>query len=144
MKTLLIATLFVMAAVTIGFAQQTDVAPAKTGTVYGKEVKKSGTIAPKDVEKQLETAEKFTGKVEGKVTRVCTMKGCWLALENKGSDTPIIVRFKDYGFFVPQDIVGKTVVVEGYAKIKEKEDKDNPGKTIKDIAFTADGVLVVK
>lgn len=144
MKKLLIAILFSMAIAPHSFAQQAEIAPAKVGTVYGKDVKKSDAVTVKVVEKQLETTEKFTGKVEGRVTRVCTMKGCWLALENEGSDKPVLVRFKDYSFFVPEDIVGKTVVIEGYAKIKEKEDKDNPEKIQKDIAFTADGVLVVK
>lgn len=142
MKRVVITLLLTLGMSVAAWAQQSDITPATAGTVYGKELKKSGAKSVKSVEKALEKSEKFTGKLEGKVTRVCTSKGCWLALQSDDSDQPVVVRFKDYGFFVPQDIVGKTVVVEGYAKTKEKEDKD--GNTVKDISFTADGVLVVK
>lgn len=142
MKRVVITLLLTLGMSVAAWAQQSDPTPATAGTVYGKELKKSGAKSVKSVEKALEKSEKFTGKLEGKVTRVCTSKGCWLALQSDDSDQPVVVRFKDYGFFVPQDIVGKTVVVEGYAKTKEKEDKD--GNTVKDISFTADGVLVVK
>lgn len=142
MRIVVITLLLTLGMSVAAWAQQSDITPATAGTVYGKELKKSGAKSVKSVEKALEKSEKFTGKLEGKVTRVCTSKGCWLALQSDDSDQPVVVRFKDYGFFVPQDIVGKTVVVEGYAKTKEKEDKD--GNTVKDISFTADGVLVVK
>lgn len=142
MKTLVITLMLALGWSVSAWAQQSDITPATAGVVYGKELKKSGAKSVQTVEKELEKSDKFTGKLEGKVTRVCTHKGCWLALQSEGSEQPVVVRFKDYGFFVPQDIVGKTVVVEGYAKSKEKEDKD--GRAVKDISFTADGVLVVK
>ena len=49
----------------------------------------------------------------GTVTEVCKAKGCWMkvALEN-GEET--MVKFKDYGFFVPKDMAGKEVVINGH------------------------------
>jgi len=71
-----------------------------------------------------------------------------------------MVRFTDYGYFVPQDLIGKTVVLEGKAKVKEttvewqkhyaedmgksKEEIAKINKPRKDISLVADGVLVVK
>ncbi len=49
--------------------------------------------------------------VEAKVDSVCEKKGCWMAL--KSADNEMRVTFKDYGFFVPFNIVGKQVTVEG-------------------------------
>ena len=47
--------------------------------------------------------------IEGVVTEVCQKKGCFMKVKTKGSDTDRFVRFKDYGFFVPKDIVGKKI-----------------------------------
>lgn len=55
--------------------------------------------------------------VEAKVGSVCTAKGCWLGLAGEAGD--IRVTFKDYGFFVPFNIVGKTVWVEGELSRKQ-------------------------
>ena len=71
-----------------------------------------------------------------------------------------MVRFKDYGFFMPAYIVGNTVVVEGVAKKKEtsvaslQHAAKDLGKSQaeinqitqpkNDINIVADGVLVVR
>ena len=68
------------------------------------------------------------------------------------------VSFKDYGFFVPKDITGKTVVIEGTAKqsvtpvAELRHYAEDAGKSKDDIAkitepekaltFVADGVIV--
>lgn len=44
-------------------------------------------------------------------------KGCWVTLETTDK-TKIMVKMKDYGFFVPTAAIGKTVVMTGDAKIK--------------------------
>lgn len=78
----------------------------------------------------------------------------------RASGEPVMVKFKDYGFFMPQDIVGKTVVLEGVAKVNEtsverlKHFAEDAGKSKeeiakitqpkKDIVIVADGVVVVK
>jgi hypothetical protein len=50
------------------------------------------------------------------VEEVCQKKGCWMTVHsgNAGGEE-IMVRFKDYGFFVPKDLGGKKVLVEGKA-----------------------------
>ena len=69
-----------------------------------------------------------------------------------------MVRFKDYGFFMPMDIKGKEVIVNGFAFVEEMSVEDQKhfakdgGKseaemakitTIKKtLSFEADGVLL--
>ena len=56
-------------------------------------------------------------KVEGKIKEVCSSKGCWMTLDT-GSDKELMVRFKDYGFFMPLDAKGQ-VIINGKAYVSE-------------------------
>ena len=51
--------------------------------------------------------------VEGKVDKVCQMKGCWLELMPAGESRGVRVTFENYGFFVPKDSMGWTARLEG-------------------------------
>lgn len=57
-------------------------------------------------------------KLTGTVSGACQKKGCWMTLGGgePGAQT-IRVTFKDYGFFVPKDCLGKKAVVEGHFKV---------------------------
>lgn len=62
-------------------------------------------------------------KIEGEVLAACQAKGCWMTMPiAEGQE--MRVRFKDYGFFVPKDIAGKTAIIEGkaYADTTSVED----------------------
>ncbi|MEO1012549.1 MAG: DUF4920 domain-containing protein [Bacteroidota bacterium] len=66
----------------------------------------------------LSVADSIPAKFSGTVIDVCRVKGCWMKLElTDGKET--MVRFKDYGFFVPRDITGKKVTVQGTAFVEE-------------------------
>ncbi|ARA93838.1 hypothetical protein AWN76_012165 [Rhodothermaceae bacterium RA] len=57
-----------------------------------------------------------TVKLEGTVTAVCQMSGCWLTLDaGDGTGVRIVMPRQDgdYVFTVPKDIAGRTVVVQG-------------------------------
>jgi len=141
------------------YAQKKEIASAKPGVGYGKEIQANKAISIAKLEKELSTRSTFSGKIEGKVVEVCKKKGCFMTLQRDGEE-PIMVRFKDYGFFMPADIIGKTVVVEGVAKKKEtsvaslQHAAKDLGKSQseinqitqpkKDINIVADGVLVVR
>ncbi len=75
-------------------------------------------MALNDLEKQIGTDTAYSGKIEGKVVEVCKKKGCFMKLERSNGEA-VMVKFTDYGFFMPQNIVGKTVVVEGKANVTE-------------------------
>lgn len=49
--------------------------------------------------------------VKATVGEVCPKKGCWMNV--KGKDGDVRVTFKDYGFFVPKELVGREVALEG-------------------------------
>ncbi len=86
------------------FAQ---VSPAVKGSVYGSSVNDKEATSVADLQEKLESEKQFTGKVTGKVVSVCQEKGCWMKLaKTDGSD--IMVRFKDYKFFVPKILMVKT------------------------------------
>jgi hypothetical protein len=79
-------------------------------TVYGSP--RALTAAPLTLDQA--TAEANVGRtlaVEAPAAEVCQNKGCWMVLTE--GVRSIRVTFKDYAFFVPKDIAGKTVVVEG-------------------------------
>jgi len=159
MKKLVTLSAFILTLISFSFAQAT-LEPAKPGVSYGKKLDRKGAISVEKLEKSFNNESAFAGKIEGEVVQVCKKKGCFLTLKRAGDSQPIMVRFTDYAFFVPEDLIGKTVVVEGQAKVKETtvewqkhyaedmgKSEDEIAKITKprqDIAVVADGVLVVK
>lgn len=59
------------------------------------------------------TIQALPTKLEGKVSEVCQAAGCWLKLATE--DGQEIFINTNHEFFVPKDLTGKTVVVEGNA-----------------------------
>ena len=99
-------------------AQESDIKPAAKGVVYGEAITAQGnTVTPANLQANL-VNNAFEGKITGKVKEVCKSMGCWITLE-KADGTTLMVKSKDHGFFMPQNLVGKTVVVEGIASVKE-------------------------
>lgn len=119
---------------------------------------------PVALAKVMENYEAYKNKnvvIQGKVSKVCKKKGCWLELEDKTAK--VRTTMKDYGFFVPAEIKGKTVLIEGileqkdmpksalkhYMKDEGKTDKEIkaamdkiPGKTKRVFQFVANGVRI--
>ena len=159
MKKLISLCACLIALTTVAFAQE-NIKPAKVGVQYGKAISGKNAISVQKLENTLKTKKEFSGKIEGEVIGVCKKKGCFLTLKREGQNEPIMVRFKDYGYFVPTDLVGKTVVLEGKAKVKEltvkqlQHNAEDAGQSAEEIAkitqpktdinIVADGVVVVK
>ena len=69
----------------------------------------------KNVDNSLELSPTKV-KLKGEIVSTCPMKGCWMNM-NIANDT-ILVRFKDYGFFVPKiGVEGSTAIINGYLSI---------------------------
>ena len=66
----------------------------------------------------MKTGDSINVQFTAKVNDVCKAKGCWMKLD-LGEGEEMMVKFKDYGFFVPLDIDGKEVVVHGKAFVGE-------------------------
>lgn len=153
-------TLFVacLAFSLVAFAQDA-ITPAAPGVTYGKTVTADNALTTSALKSTLSKDSVYNGKITGTVVEVCKKKGCFMKLA-QGDGKTVMVQFTDYGYFMPQDIVGKTVVVEGKAKVKEtsverqKHYAKDAGKSAneiaqitepkKDISIMADGVLVTK
>jgi len=78
---------------------------------YGAPLTRSNAVTLQGAIKQLDAKPAADVVIESKVDKVCVVKGCWMALTNATDN--VRVTFKDYGFFVPSSIIGKTVLVEG-------------------------------
>lgn len=85
-------------------------------THYGAGVHAGPAIEATDVLERPEQFESGPVRVAGDIVSVCKMKGCWVRVG--GTDDNILVRFKDYGFFLPTDASGR-VVLEGFVAVKE-------------------------
>ena len=99
-------------------------------------------------------------KFASTINELCSKKGCWMKLPAGEGDETVMVRFKDYGFFMPLDSQGKEVIVEGKAFVNEvsvdelKHYAEDAGKSKEEIAkitepkfemaFEASGVLMKK
>ena len=109
--------------------------------------------------KTMNTGDSINSKIIAEVNEVCQAKGCWMRL-NLDDENEVMVKFKDYGFFVPKDISGKKVIINGKAFVKEvsvdeqRHYAEDAGKSAEEIAliiapkrtysFEADGVLVAQ
>ena len=78
---------------------------------YGAQIQSQNPLTLQAALKQLDGTPTADVLIESRVEKVCVVKGCWMALTNDKDD--VRVTFKDYGFFVPSSIIGKTVLVEG-------------------------------
>ncbi len=127
--------------------------------VYGAALDAQSVLPMNDLAMSFSTMKKtdtlFT-KVQGTIKEVCTKKGCWMTLD-LGDEKDLMVRFKDYGFFMPLDAKGD-VIINGYATISEtsvadlKHYAEDAGASELEIeaivapeltySFEADGVLL--
>ena len=60
--------------------------------------------------------------LSGTIKEVCAKKGCWMTL-TMPDESDLMVRFKDYSFFVPLDAQGE-VLINGKAFISETSVED--------------------
>jgi hypothetical protein len=131
------------------------------GKNFGETISKKGAIS---YDKLLTTMETKGGledvKVEGKVAKVCQNKGCWMTIvSNDAAAEVLMVKFKDYGFFMPMDLSGKKVVMHGNAYIEttsvdelrhyaedeglSEEEVAKITEPKKEYKFLADGVVIL-
>lgn len=90
---------------------------AFAGEVKSIQLGKPLTLAsPSTVASVVEQAPRLVGKtvqVKGKVTEVCQMMGCWMALKDIDSDAMLRVKVNDGDIVFPKESVGKVAVAEG-------------------------------
>jgi hypothetical protein len=83
-------------------------------TIYGEKTTAAGAIPASSIASKMKGLDSIKIKIKGTIASVCQRRGCWLQIDI-GEGKAMRVRFKDYAFFVPKDLSGKTVVLDGYA-----------------------------
>ncbi|BDD01607.1 hypothetical protein PEPS_38870 (plasmid) [Persicobacter psychrovividus] len=132
-------------------------AEEKEATFYGTAFDLNDITALSNIEKQLESKDSLLITTEGTIAEVCQKKGCWMTLPLNENDN-LLVRFKDYAFFVPKDAAGKKAIMHGVARKQVisvatlKHYAEDAGKSAEEIAkitedeikytFQADGVTL--
>jgi len=133
-------------------------AQAKDNGVFGSSFKVSKEVnTNSDVFLALHGKDREKTQMAGTITEVCQAKGCWMKVKLE-DENEVFVRFKDYGFFVPIDAAGSSVVMNGQAFVEEMSVEDQqhyamdkgateeeakkitqPKRTLR---FEADGVVI--
>ena len=128
---------------------------------FGKEISNKHILSKDQVIEtynKLAVGDTVNIKFSASVNEVCQTKGCWMLLDIGANEA--MVKFKDYGFFMPKNIADKEVIVNGKAFVSEvsieeqrhyAEDagksEDEIAKIIevkKTLALEADGVLLIE
>ena len=126
---------------------------------FGKEINDADALDSKRMMehyKTMKAGDTINSKIRGKIQEVCSAKGCWMTLDMDG-ENEVMVKFKDYGFFMPLNAEGE-VVINGKAFVSEtsvdelRHYAEDAGKSEEEIAaitepkrtysFEADGVLL--
>ena len=127
---------------------------------YGADISQTVTHSYGDLVEKVKLGESGKMTISGKIIETCPKKGCWMQVKVSNTDT-LMVRFKDYGFFVPKSGVDqKNTVINGSAFMDTvsvqmlrhyAEDAGKPQEVIEQITepetavhFIAEGVLIEK
>ena len=138
---------------------QPPIGKAIPGTDYGAIIDDKNSVAASELPVLLKKKDTVAVKVKAKVLDVCSQKGCWITF--KVNDTiNAFVKMKDYEFFVPVDLRGKTVILDGKSFVKttsvselkhyagdakkSQHEIDAITKPKNEIRFMANGILVVE
>lgn len=127
---------------------------------FGKKISDSDALPAKRMAEHyanMTIGDSVDAKMIAKVDEVCQAKGCWMKLDLPDGEQ-VMVKFQDYGFFMPKDIAGKEVVINGKAYVNEvpvdeqRHYAEDAGASKEEIAkitepkktysFMADGVLL--
>ena len=149
--------------VTIGACKGQQKAVAlQLGENIGATIEKPNPISLTDLLGKMTQQDTVQTQLKAKVEGVCQVKGCWMNLVSTDAEASesIFVKFKDYGFFMPLDLAGSEVIVEGiaYREITTVDElkhyAEDEGLSAEEIAkitepaeelkFMADGVIILK
>jgi len=115
----------------------------KGKAVYGDSIENANIIQITALSTAMKDEKKMDMKIRGKVEEVCKKKGCWIIMKlNDGQE--MRVTFKDYKIFLPKDVLGREVILDGFAyrdtttvEMLQHYAKDG-GKSEKEIADIVD------
>lgn len=124
---------------------------------FGERITEEGALEASELLSMLQPGDSVFVKVKGTINECCQKKGCWMDVD-LGNGRSMLVRFKDYDFFVPKNAAGYTAIMEGYAKLEVQDVQwlrhkaRDAGKSEEEIAaitepeigitFIANGVII--
>lgn len=135
---------------------------AGDGLHFGESITPEGSVSYETLLKMMQEAETAELKVRARVASVCQTKGCWMTVQSDNPEVEemMFVQFEDYGFFMPFDLAGKEVVMQGqaYREVTSVDDlrhfAEDEGQSEEEIAaiteplnelkFMAKGVVIVE
>lgn len=146
-------TLFIFVLIFVSCNNQ----PVSNTTYYGDLIDDKNILKISESKKEISSSGKVRAKIQGEILATCAKKGCWMDL--KVDNDTLMVRFKDYGFFVPKEgVEGKTAIISGeifYDTLSVellRHYAEDAGKSSEEInlivepeytlAFTAHGVII--
>jgi hypothetical protein len=134
-------------------------APEMAYASFGEKIDAENVLSVAQINEKynsMKVGDTLDVKFTSNINSVCSKKGCWMRLD-LGEEKEVMVKFKDYGFFMPLDAKGE-VIVNGKAFVQEtsvdelKHYAEDAGKSAEEIAkitepkktlsFVADGVLL--
>ena len=167
MKKIFITLLIATVLVACNDSKQKDIEVA-TETIasnydfYGEKITDKDVLSAEEMMvkyNSLKPGDTIDVKFKAKVNEVCQAKGCWMKLDLENGNQ-VMVKFKDYGFFMPKNIAGEEVIINGKAFVNEvpveelRHYAEDAGKSAEEIAaiteskktysFEADGVLLIQ
>lgn len=100
----------------------------------------------------LSGASEYAGQVvktEGEITQVCQRMGCWMEIRAEEGSPGIRVPMAGHSFFLPRDLSGSRVTVEGTVVVAELDEEtrahlaEEGGEALdQDVSIEATAVLV--
>lgn len=145
-----------------GFSQEKNTGKNDLYFSVGEEVDVKNILSVYQMQERYENlrvGDTLSVTFRGDVSSVCKEKGCWMKVGLEDG-REVMVKFKDYAFFVPKDIEDKEVIIEGKAYVTEMSVEDqrhyaeDAGKTAAEVeaikepavtlSFLAEGVKIKK
>jgi hypothetical protein len=124
---------------------------------FGAEISEEGALSTSEMLALLEGQDSAKVKIAATINECCQKKGCWMDVD-LGNGKTMVVKFKDYDFFVPKNSAGHTAIMEGIVKMETqdvawlKHKAEDAGKSQEEIdaitepevslSFLADGVII--
>jgi len=128
-------------------------------TSFGDVINPDNVLSQEDMVanyQNLTPGDTLNVKFKAVVNSVCQSKGCWMRVAL--GQEQAMVKFKDYGFFMPKDLAGQVVIMQGKAFVAEvsvdeqRHYAEDAGKTPEEVlaitepkktlSFESSGVLV--
>ncbi len=130
---------------------------------FGDEISDSNVISKNEMAKKFEnlkTGDTIDVKFSTSINEVCKKKGCWMNVDLGEKSQDALVKFKDYGFFMPLNSDNKEIIVQGKAFVETTSVEElrhlakDGGKSAEEIekitepkhslSLVSDGVLMKK